>query len=303
MTATVFYESASELATLSNTFAVSGTPTDPTAVTLVVTSPETGTATTYNWPTPLTITRTGAGVFTKDIACDEAGEWQAVWTGTTAAADVEVVTWTVFEVDLGKLYAPPAALKNRLRISDTTDDYEVNAACFAASRSIESVCERTFYRTASGTVRTFEPQSMYRLKLGPYHDLVSLATLKTDSSGDGTFETTWSASDYKLYPLNPTAYPETRPYTEIRAVGSQTFPIISGFGRDDRAEGVGVWGWPGIPRGVKTASVMLAEEIMKDAPFGVAGFNDFGVIRIRENPRIMKLIGPYIHPQAAVMMA
>jgi hypothetical protein len=299
--ASVFYESGSELATLSNTFKVSGTPTDPTAVTLVVTSP-TGTATTYNWPTPADLTHGSAGQFSKDVACSEDGEWQYVWTGTTAAADVEAGTRTVFQTDLGKLYATPQAVKNRLRITGTSDDYEVHAACFAASRYVEGVCERTFYRTASASARTFAPSGLYRMKLGPYNDLVSLTTLKTDSGGDGVFETTWTASDYQLYPLNPTAYPEPRPYTEIRAVGSQTFPWLTGFGRDDMVEATGVWGWPAVPRGVRTAATMVAEEIMKDAPFGLVSFGEFAT-RIRENPRIMKLLGPYVHPQVAIKVA
>jgi hypothetical protein len=40
---------------------------------------------------------------------------------------------------------------------------------------------------------------------------------------------------------------------------------------------------------------MLAEETfkLKDAPFGVAGFGDFGVVRVRENPAVARLLAPY----------
>lgn len=303
MGATVFYESASELATLSNTFSVSGAATDPTTVSLTVTTPS-GTATTYTYAAAQ-ITKSATGVYTKDIACSEDGEWQAVWTGTTAASDVAAVTWTVFETDLGRLYPTIAALKSRLGIaaSDTQDDYELHAACFAASRSIEQYTERIFYRSATGTARTFEPCGLYRLKLGPYNDLVSLASLKTDPSGAGVFSTTWSASDYQMLPVNPAAAPETRPYTKIKAIGSQTFPVLTGYGRDDRVEVTGVFGWPSVPWAVKKAALMLAEEIHKSTPYGVAGISDFGVIRVRENPRIKALIDPYIHPTAKVKVA
>lgn len=299
--ATVFYESASELATLTNTFSVSGTPTDPTTISLDVTTPS-GTTTTYTYGGG-TITRTSAGVYTKDIACSEDGEWQYVWTGTGAAQDVEAGTWTVYEADLGRLYATPQELKTRLRITGTGEDYEVHAACFAASRAVEAACERVFYRSASGTIRTFVPSDMYCLKFGPFNDLVTLTTLKTDASGDGTYETTWSATDYQLYPLNPSAYPEQRPYTKLRAVGAQVFPTLTYGARTDLIQITGVWGWPAVPRGVRTAAIMLAEEIMKDAPFGVAGFGDLGVVRVRENPRIKALIGPYIHPATAIKVA
>jgi len=300
MSSTVFYESASELATLSNTFKVNSVPTDPTTVSLTITTPS-GTVTTYTYAAAQ-ITKTSTGVYTKDIACSEDGEWQYVWTGTTAAADVEAGTWTVFESDLGKLYWTPAALKNRVRITNTNQDYEIPAACFAASRAIEQACERTFYRTASATVRTFVPSGMYELKLGPYNDLVSLATLKTDTAGDGSFATTWAGTDYQLLPLNPGAAPEVRPYTKIKAV-LNTFPVVTGFGRDDRVQLTGVFGWPAVPWAVKKATQLLAEEMLKDAPFGVAGIGDFGVVRVRENPRIKALIGPYIHPIAASKVA
>lgn len=303
MGATVFYESASELATLTNTFKVAGVATDPTTVSLTVTTPA-RVSTTYTYAAAQ-ITKTSTGLYTKDLACSEDGEWEYIWTGTTAASDVEAGTWTVFETELGKLYSTVAALKSRLGIAttDTADDYELHAACFAASRSIETACERIFYRSATGTVRTFEPCGLYHLKLGPYNDLVSLASLKTDSAGAGVFSTTWSASDYQLLPYNPAAGPETRPYTGIKAIGGQTFPVITGFGRDDRVEVTGVFGWSSVPWAVKKAALMLAEEIHKSTPYGVAGISDYGVIRVRENPRIAKLIGSYIHPATAIKMA
>jgi hypothetical protein len=304
MGATVFFESTSELATLTNTFKVSGVATDPTAVTLTVTSPS-GTQSTYTWPSPNTLTRSSTGVFTKDIACGEDGEWQYLWEGTTTASDAQAGTWTVFETSLGRLYCTVEALKSRIRSTTSDSDYEVHSACFAASRAIESACERLFYQTAAGTVRTFVPDDLWTLKLGPYNDLVSLSAVKTDASGDGTFETTWSASDYQLLPVNPGAAPELRPYTKIKAVGAQTFPwICPGVGaRDDRVQVTGVFGWAAVPWGVKLAAKMLAEEILKDAPFGVAGFGEFGVVRARANPRIQALIDPYVHPSVKIKVA
>jgi hypothetical protein len=294
--ATVFFNSANELATLSNTFKVSGTPTDPTAVTLTITSPS-NVVTTYTWPTPATLTHGTAGVFSKDIPCNEAGDWQYLWEGTNAASDAETGTWTVFETTLGKLYCSPAALKSRIGITTSGDDYEIHSACFAASRAIEATCERIFYRTATGTVRTVEPTGRYLLKLPAFHDVISVSVLATDSSGDGTFETTWLTTDYQLLPANPAAAPEVKPYTEVKAIGVQTFPLPChpALTRDDRVQITGVWGWPAVPMAVKQAALILAEETfkLKDAPFGIAGFGEFGSIRVRENPAVARLLGPY----------
>jgi hypothetical protein len=289
---TVFYESASELAKLTNTFSVAGTPTDPTTVTLTITTPS-QVSTPYTWAGG-TVTRTSAGVFTKDIACTEAGEWTFEWAGTGAASDDEAGTWSVHPTSMGKLYATPAALKSRFGISDTNDDYEIHQACFAAARSVEQICERVFYRSQS-EARTFVPCDKYVLDLPEFNDLVSVTAVATDTTGDGTFETSWTSSDYQLLPHN-TSGPEAKPYTKVKAVGSYSFPIpTTTLARDDRVQITGVWGWGKVPYSVREASLILAADYfkLKDAPFGVAGLGEFGTIRVRENPRVMSLLGPY----------
>ena len=294
MSATVFFESSSELATLSNTFSVAGVATDPTAVSLAVTDP-TGTTTPYTYPA--TITKTATGAYTKDVACSIAGTWTAVWTGTGTASDLpQPMTWEVFPTALGNLYAPPAALKAWLKITTTTDDLEIHQACFAASRWIEQHCERIFYRTAAGTVRTFAADDRYRIRLPDFSDLVSVSALATDEAGDGTFGTTWSASDYQLLPVNPSAGPEVHPYTAVRAVGSRAFPLAWGLAtREDRVQITGVFGWPAVPSMVKQAALLLAVDALKtkETSFGVGGANEWGLVRIRENPIAMSYLNPY----------
>ena len=295
MGALVFYESTSELATLTNTFSVAGVPADPSAVTLTVTDPL-GASTTYTYSLA-EITRTGTGVYTKNIPCTTAGDWQYVWTGTVTAADVVAGTWTVFPTTLGKLYASVDALKSRLSIplTSTSDDYELHAACFAASRWVEQECGRTFWRTTSAEVRTFEPDGLYCLSLPDFCDLVSVAALKTDADGDGTYETTWTTADYQLQPVNPAAAPETKPYTSVKAIGSLTFPRVYANTRRDRAQITGVFGWPAVPHSIRQAALIVAADTfkLKDAPFGVAGFGEFGQIRVQTNRAAAMFLAPY----------
>ena len=73
--------------TLTNTFKVAGTATDPTTVSLVVTDPA-GTATTYTYA-GATITKTSTGLYAKNITASATGIWSYTWTGTGTAADVE----------------------------------------------------------------------------------------------------------------------------------------------------------------------------------------------------------------------
>ena len=74
MAATVFFAGSAEIATLTNTFAVSGVATDPTTVTLAITDP-TGTTTTYTYAAA-EITKDSTGVYHKDITCSSAGVWR-----------------------------------------------------------------------------------------------------------------------------------------------------------------------------------------------------------------------------------
>lgn len=290
MGANVFYESSAELATLTNTFSVSGTPTDPTTVSLAVTSPS-GTTTTYTWVGG-TVTRTSAGVFTKDIACEADGTWQYLWTGTGTASDVVAGTWNVFHTNLQTFYCSVDELKSRLGItaSSTGDDFELRLAVESASRWVDGWCRQTFYRASE--TRTFTADHLYLLDVDP---LVSITTLKTDSAGDGTYETTWATTDYQLLPANALTT-ENRPYNQVRALGSYTFPTGGAYlDRDDRIEIVGVWGWPTVPAAVKMAALIVAADTFKakDTFAGQGGFGEFGPSALRRNPQAIDFLKPY----------
>jgi hypothetical protein len=199
------------------------------------------------------------------------------------------------------LYATAAELKARFGIPDSLEDTLVDSALDSVSRSIDRHCDRIFYITGS-TTATFVATNPYCLTpadtdvwLG---DIVTITSLKTDASGDGVFETTWAATDYQLWPVNAASRPEVEPYTEIRAVGTQTFPVPYAYSqqRINRVQIVGTFGWPvQTPPAVKEACLILAAESfkLKDAPFGVAGFGEFGAVRVRDNPLAAKKLGPY----------
>lgn len=298
MSSTVFFESASELATLTNTFKnQSGVPTDPDTISLTVTDP-TQVSTTYTYAA--TITKTGTGVYAKDITCSIAGTWTYEWSGTGAVSDAVAGTWEVLETDLGKLYCTVDALKSRFGDTRTADDSEYHAACFAASRSLEQYCERAFYRSTD--TRTLNPNcGLYTLELPEFHDLVSVTSLKTDG-GSGTFATTWNSTDYQLLCVDGTpnvnAAPEPRPYVKIRAVGSQTFPLTVGLGRRDLVQITGVWGWPSVPWSIKKAAEIIAAETfkLKDSPGMVAaGYEDFDIQMLGSEARrrFARFANPY----------
>lgn len=292
---TVFYASGSELATLNEVFQVDGVDTDPATVTLTVTPPS-GTPVSYTYAAA-EIQRTSTGHYRKDVTCDEAGEWSYTWTGTGAATDVTTGTWTVYPLTLGKLYATVEALKSRVGLTDSGDDYELHGACLAASRAIEQFCSRVFYRSPSGTSRILSACSDGLVDLGPYNDLVSVSAIASDTAGTGVFGTSWTTNDYQLLPVSPNSGPEQRPYTAIKAVGALRWPLNydNPYLRAERVQITGVWGWPAVPYSIREATLILAAELfrMKDAPLGVVGMADFGVVRVRAHPTVARLAGPY----------
>lgn len=292
MSATVFFaDPASELATLTNVFKVNGVPTDASTVTLTVTDPTGATSAP-------SVTHSGTGTYTATAACTIAGVWLYKWVGTGTATDVAEGTFTVSAID-GTLYCTVEELKSRLAIGDTSDDFEITLAVQAACRSIDEICGRYFWRGTD--TRTYVPESIYEQRVD---DLVSVTTLKIDRDGDGVFEETWTQdTDFRLTvapgKYNAAAKGEQWPYTGFIILGPKFIPFTWPWSHQDRIQVSGTFGWPAVPLAVKQAALIAAADLfkIKDAPFGVAGFGEFGAVRIQANPRVMSLLKRYINGQ------
>jgi hypothetical protein len=173
--------------------------------------------------------------------------------------------------------------------------------CSEPRRNIEAWCDRKFWLDTDGapTERTFAACHWYVLDLGR-HEIGATddITVQVDASGDGTFETTLTSGQYLLEPVNaPNEFPEAKPYTRVRAVGT-TWPSFYGSwsARPDRVKITARYGWPAVPEAVTQAALLLAAETFKlrDAHFGVAGFSEQGFsIRVRDNPKAVALLAPY----------
>jgi hypothetical protein len=194
-------------------------------------------------------------------------------------------------VALGDSYATLAELKSRLRITDTGDDTQLTAALATASRGIEHCTGRQFNDAGSATARVYPPDMGCWARVDDFHTVVGLV-VKTDEDDDGTYETTWDAADYQLEPLNGIVDGQTGwPYNEILAIESRHFRP----GRRATLQVTARWGWSAVPAPVKEATLILAEDIFKlrDTPFGVGGYAEYGRIRARQNPEVWNRIAPY----------
>ncbi len=148
-------------------------------------------------------------------------------------------------------YADLTTLKSTgvLNISGTGYDTRLRELLEAASRLIDRYCNRHFW--VLHTTRKFDGDGADSL-LVP--DLPSVTALKTDDDKDRTFETTWAATDYLLYPANaePTkpTKPWGRPYSrvlvdveagneDVFTTGRQTVQIEGAWGFRDLTEDSG----------------------------------------------------------------
>lgn len=176
--------------------------------------------------------------------------------------------------------------------TDTSNDALIEATVESVSRMIDNYTGRKFY-SADGTYY-YAPISIDEIYTD---DLLSVTSLKTDDDADGTFETTWAATDYQLLPFN--AASEGRPYTRIETsgYGDYSFPVnvkrsvqlIGSFGYCTTANQP-----KPVAEACKLQSVRLFKR--KDAPFGVIGGGDMSQsMTIPDlDPDVKMLLSPYV---------
>lgn len=205
---------------------------------------------------------------------------------------------------LGDAYATIDELKSRLSIDGSISDYdeELNEALRTSSEEIERFCSRQFNQAEAATARVYVPYRSWGIEVDDFHTTNGLV-VETDVDGDGVFETTWAATDYELFPLNGVQSGQAGwPFWEIRALGTREFPRAYVGERRARVRVTADWGWAQVPAPVKHACLLLAAKNfqMKDAPLGVAGMSDFGVVRVQDDRLAQSKLRPYVRNKIMV---
>lgn len=169
-----------------------------------------------------------------------------------------------------------AAANNGQTVGTANRRTEMENAINAASRMIDDHCGRVFYDVGA-SARVFAAADQHLLEL--YADAYTITTVKTDTSGDGVFDTTWSSTDFQAEPLNGVvAGTPGWPFTRLRAVGDYHFPMFT----EARVEVTASWGWSAVPAPVKQACFIQSHRLFTraEAPTGVIGVGEFGAIRL-----------------------
>lgn len=195
-------------------------------------------------------------------------------------------------------YCTLTQLKAAIRVSDSVDDSLLEMAIESASRLIDDDCDRVFYASGTAVTRYFVPTDALVVDLD---DAISITAVASDDGLDGSYATSWAATDYQAEPVNRINGGGAWPVTRLRAIGDRTW---TRYGGEATVKVTGQWGFgTAVPTIVTQACVLQAARIYKrlDAPFGVAGFGDMGAVRVsRTDPDVYALISKYKRSKAAV---
>lgn len=194
-------------------------------------------------------------------------------------------------------YATLAELREHMGDTGTTLTTAVaERAIEAASRAIDKFCGyplRRFWLDSSATAKVYRPDDPYEAWV---HDIGAVAGLvvKTDTTGDGSYATTWDSADYQLEPLNAETVDSAYAWWRIVAVDEKTFPV-SRF--RPTLQVTAKWGWSAVPDDVQLACLIKSSALFerRNSPQGVAGFGDMGVVRISRygDPDVVELLSAY----------
>lgn len=195
-------------------------------------------------------------------------------------------------------YCTLAELKARIsNISGTASDSMLEAVVEAVSREIDNYCRRRFYSAEETKYYTAEVSELLVVDdiATALVGTAAAVTVQTDEDGDRTYEITWAATDFDLWPYNDT------PYTEIHLPpeGDYTFPVGVAKGVKVTAHFGYAYGTSSsdAPKAVQQACLLQSYRIWKrkDAPFGVAGVADMGqmIVIPKVDPDVALLLDPY----------
>jgi len=247
----------------------------------------------------IAMTEATAGIYLGDMPTVDAGSYTFIVYqqagATPAVTDDQSSTGTIAWDGTGTTvpsgatrYVSLTEFKTRFGVEDTVDDTTLEQVLDATSRGIDNYCGRHFYQTAAGTVRYYTSARYDRLRID---DCVSLSAVASDDDGDRTYENTWESTDYDLWPEN--AATDGWPYDRFTPtpLGNYDLPATP-----KGLQLTGVWGWPAVPDPVHEACYIQASRVFKrkDAPFGIAGSPDLGMMRLgRLDPDVLWMLDPY----------
>lgn len=177
-------------------------------------------------------------------------------------------------------YASLAELKAYAKIPETKEGFDdiLEDALDSTTNEINQAANRQFNKTDTATERAFYPTGNRLCFVDDFYTTENLVLTVADE--------VWTDDMYELQPLNGVVSGQPGwPYWIIKALDGRCFPL-GGWAGEAPVLLTAKWGWNAVPNPIKQACLIMAAETfsMKDAPFGVAGMDQFGTpLRVRDN--------------------
>lgn len=179
-------------------------------------------------------------------------------------------------------WAPPYATATELthfigEASVGANEAQMTLAIETASRSVDRITGRQFGTLDAPESRWYQPtyDRQRRRWIVDIDDLMTADGLVVES-GDGLSVSGAPLAGYVPMPINAIA--NSRPWTQL--VFTSGLSVPSGAHVRITAQ----WGWTEVPPTIKLATLLQASRLYarKHAPFGVAGNQDVGELRLLE---------------------
>ncbi len=188
-------------------------------------------------------------------------------------------------------YTTISLVKDYLGIptAEASQDTALTAAVNAATETVNGVCNTDFESTTEA--RVFRPADPSVVYVDQFNTLTGLV-VKTDTSDDGTFDTTLTiTTDFVVEPFN------TAPFTMLRNVSGTWPTYTSNRATVQVTAAYGDQVATGVPYAIQQAALMLAARYYqrRSSPLGITtGFQDWGPMRIsRQDPDVAALLQQY----------
>lgn len=191
-------------------------------------------------------------------------------------------------------YATTAQVREFARIGDGADDAQLDLAVTAASRAVDTTCNRQFGVVDSAEERFYTGRwdtKRYRWVV-EVDDLMSTSGLAAETQ-DADGATVGAIDDYFLEPRNAAA--QGRPWTALVVKPNSSFKPT---GREGEVAITALWGWTAVPDPIVQATLLQANRLFarRTSPYGVAGSPDVGSelrLLARLDPDVAVAVGPY----------
>lgn len=135
---------------------------------------------------------------------------------------------------------------NKITSTNATDDGVIEDIIEGISRDIDKKCGRVFFQ--ANATRYFNTKNSRRLEVDDIYTTSGL-TIYTSLNSDGTYEYTWTSTDYELTPYSPDF---GFPYTGIEIAIDGNY----GFSLQPKGNKITAnFGWSAVPDDIKLVAL------------------------------------------------